>query len=513
MARRVRRGARLYPPCAGNPLSWRDCVDHIVLNKRSLYDSLHDLRVGRRRDEDMESGIDQLSEPVGGRRYEVVLLGEKEHFKSIFEAIRSLRSLSSLIPIEAEAWISSVEANFFARSQDASAYEIIVRNEAFVANNRDMSDSYAESLNITCWDFRGIADAFVSKFYAIKKNDLKNVPRHERGTWEDLKPLRTNDTKSSGEKRKLSFVEQDINEDIVHLAVASDLLQLPGLKALVRSAYKNTRFPSKVVFHIFQLVKDGEDAFISKTLDLGSLTSFVEQVGGPALRVYNFSQREVDVYVNEHYVGDVGSVKRRENDLRSPENYVRFLLADRLSDVKRVCYVDTDIIIQGDIVDFAKRVHFRGGENGNHPVTLAAFPRPSDKIGDKVRRILREHSIDPAPAFPGFNAGILFIDLEKWRSENTTTTMQKLCRLNGRCRLWTMLGSQSPWLVMFTGDRFQHLDKTLMVGELGNNPKDHPKIKRISPSAIFLHWSGSNKPWAEDGRYLEYWHPYSADDV
>ena len=56
-------------------------------------------------------------------------------------------------------------------------------------------------------------------------------------------------------------------------------------------------------------MKDGvDDAFISKTLNLGSLASFVEKVGGPALREYNFSQREIEVYTS-----NIISTLRSEN--------------------------------------------------------------------------------------------------------------------------------------------------------------------------------------------------------
>ena len=300
--------------------------------------------------------------------------------------------------------------------------------------------------------------------------------------------------------------------DLVHLVVASNLAQLPGLRALVRSAYKNTKTPSKLQFHIFQQSNNFTESGGQRngSLDLESLHMFVREVGGQPLRLHYFRKEEVEMYINEHYIGDAGNVKRRENDLRSPENYVRFILADRL-EARKVGYLDTDIIIQGDVVEFANQLSFKGGDRGERAVILAAFPRHADKIGDKVRKILRNHNIDPAPPFPGFNAGIMFIDLQKWRAENITEKMGRICRLNGKMRLWTKLGSQSPWLVMFTGDRFQHLDKSLMIGELGNNPVDHPQLKQINPKAMFLHWSGSNKPWADNARYLEFWSPYSID--
>jgi hypothetical protein len=298
-------------------------------------------------------------------------------------------------------------------------------------------------------------------------------------------------------------------DQYVHLAVSSDAPQLPGMKALIRSAYINSKTPERIVFHIFQ--QGGEGA--PPPLDLSAVQSWLPSQGIPssALQVHDFSRQDVDVYINEHYIGDATDAKRKENDLRSPENYARFILADRLPNVKRVAYLDTDIVLQGDIVPFLSELAFKGslGDYQDKPVTLAAFPRDADKIGDKVRKVLRENGMDPPPGLPGFNAGILLIDLEKWRRDGDTERMQKLCRLNSKYKLWTKLGSQSPWLASFGGDRFQQLDGALMVGEMGRNPKDHPGEKKVSASALFLHWSGSHKPWARGGRYMKYWTPYS----
>ena len=50
-----------------------------------------------------------------------------------------------------------------------------------------------------------------------------------------------------------------VNGEVAHMAAASDLTQLSGLKALVYSAYMNTRSPASLVFHIFVLYEVEEN--------------------------------------------------------------------------------------------------------------------------------------------------------------------------------------------------------------------------------------------------------------
>ena len=81
--------------------------------------------------------------------------------------------------------------------------------------------------------------------------------------------------------------------DLVHLVVASNLAQLPGLRTLVQSAYKSIKTPSKLHFHIVWQIDNYAEPRGPRNgpLDLESLHTFVREVGGQPLRLHYFRKR------------------------------------------------------------------------------------------------------------------------------------------------------------------------------------------------------------------------------
>ena len=245
--------------------------------------------------------------------------------------------------------------------------------------------------------------------------------------------------------------------EMIHVCLAADKEHVQGVQAVINSMRRNTKTPENIKVHMFELGTD-------------------------------FTEEEVKPYLNTHF-------EDRENrgNLQSAQNYVRFLLARKLPTVDKCWWLDADTIVQGDIVEFSRSLVLNK--------LVAAFPRPSVFISNTAKPILKKAGFNVES--PGFNAGIVYINLAMWREKDIDTSARKICELNRKHGLWTNYGSQPPLQILAGGSSFLQLNKEEYVGGLG-----YIKGINATASAMFLHWNGKHKPWLPDGMYKQLWEPY-----
>lgn len=283
-----------------------------------------------------------------------------------------------------------------------------------------------------------------------------------------------NDTRPSSHFRD---PETSSTSSDVHVAMGSGAEHWVGLRAAVVSMVNNTKTPENLHVHIFLL---------------DSNRTGVMRLSGAHLHFHSFSDADVQPYTNNHFSRTSGG------DLKSPYNFVRFLLHERLLNVSSCLWLDSDIIVAGDVVAFVSQIAIN--------MALAAFPRSLVQPTNDAYRKLREAGIYVADPAPGFNAGVLLFNLDAWRTQNADVVIRRICSLNEQMNLWPLFGSQPPLLMLYGGDRFQHLNSSLFVGGLGHAAVSDVRIKQ----GLFLHWSGSGKPWQPNGKHKKWWALYDA---
>ena len=263
----------------------------------------------------------------------------------------------------------------------------------------------------------------------------------------------------------------------VHIAVAADVTQRKGMLALMNSIQSNTACPQLLVFHVFG------QALSSTFQGITILSHDLPPV--PVL----------SRFINHQY--DEFSFPR--GNLKALENYVRFLLADILKDVHSCWWLDSDIIVQGDLNLLTQKLTIHHSTSN---AILAAFPRKRKGFTKKAFHRLQYLGIDVHFPSATFNAGILYLNLATWRERNLTSTLEAIAHVNARESLYPDSGSQPP-LQLAVGDMFETIPSTF-IGRLG-----YKTGVNIDPAAMFLHWNGQHEPWLPTGKYVAYWEAYA----
>lgn len=176
--------------------------------------------------------------------------------------------------------------------------------------------------------------------------------------------------------------------------------------------------------------------------------------------------------------------------LDQPLNYARIYLADIIpSDVKRVIYLDSDLVVVDDIaklweVDLEDKV-------------LAA---PEYCHANFTKYFTDLFWIDPALAriFRGrracyFNTGVMVVDVDKWRQGRYTQKVEEWMGVQKQKRIYH-LGSLPPFLLVLAGN-IKGVDHRWNQHGLGGDNIEG-KCRSLHPGPIsLLHWSGKGKPW------------------
>lgn len=240
----------------------------------------------------------------------------------------------------------------------------------------------------------------------------------------------------------------------IHIATAIDDSYCRHLAVMLRSLFENKTLDYEI--HLY-ILNSGLSARVKNTL-CDSTQEYPLQI---------------------HYVPVDRSVYHglAEQPHISLEAYFRIHLPELLSeDVKKVIYMDPDIIIKEDLYEL-----------WNIDISDYVLGAVEWAFGDDRMSVL---SIPEQYGY--FNAGVLLINLEKWRKEHTTK------------QVWDYL-NHNP-------DKIRHMDQdalnaVLYDSRLGLDPKwnyttGHLLKLRLDITPAVIHFSGPRKPWTQ-GHPLE----------
>ena len=154
----------------------------------------------------------------------------------------------------------------------------------------------------------------------------------------------------------------------------------------------------------------------------------------------------------------------RLNDI----TYVRYGLGEILPDVAKVIYLDADILLDGDIKELWD-VSLEGQTVGvveDHSLMAQSREATLDLVSQAY-----------------FNAGVMVIDLEKWRKDKT---FEKLLKVHASRDNWEY--NDQDVLNIVLDQKVQYLDAKF-------NAQTYSLAHREIIAPLIIHFTGQEKPW------------------
>ena len=191
----------------------------------------------------------------------------------------------------------------------------------------------------------------------------------------------------------------------------------------------------------------------------------------------------VEFPILEAEIEKISSFTLKEHLTRG--TYYRFFIQEFLpSDIEKIIYLDGDIIVNGSLAELYN-------VDLTHHL-LAAVPQIEE--GNPERLGLPSGS-------KYFNAGVLVINLKKWRAEDISTRLITYSEENQNTIQWP---SQDPLNAVASGQWIE-LPKKFNYYH-GFAKSRNGQYKHVKP--LIVHYSGSIKPWQYRGSHpykLLYW--------
>ncbi|KAL7198830.1 hypothetical protein ACSBR2_021181 [Camellia fascicularis] len=255
----------------------------------------------------------------------------------------------------------------------------------------------------------------------------------------------------------------------IHVAMTLDANYLRGTIAAVFSILQHSTCPENVVFH-----------FLWSHFDPEIHSSIKSTFPYLNFKLYLFQTNRVRDKISK-------SIRQA---LDQPLNYARIYLADIISiDVKRVIYLDSDLVMVDDItklweVELGDKVlaapeycHANFTKYFTH--AFWSDVELSGTFGDRQ------------PCY--FNTGVMVVDVDKWREGNYTRRVEDWMAIQKHKRIYH-LGSLPPFLLVLAGNIKGINHRWNQHGLGGDNIEG--KCRSLHPGPIsLLHWSGKGKPW------------------
>ncbi|OLP89964.1 Glycosyltransferase 8 domain-containing protein 1 [Symbiodinium microadriaticum] len=276
----------------------------------------------------------------------------------------------------------------------------------------------------------------------------------------------------------------------VHVALSGDDRHMEGLLAALQSLVLGVSDARRVCVHVFALQQ--ELSGLKAALGCSFKDRLAEDeadpdglfVGGVAVRIHIFTESEV---LSDEMAVDAG-VTVEAGDLNAPHNFVRFHLGKWIPYAQRIVYLDTDVIVKGDVCELHDSVFHH-----SHTVSgkvLAAVPRRHLPLSFYLKVFSPRMPIWVPSSAPSFNAGVMVIDMLAWAEHNVTGEVLAWARRNKNRDLWRH-GSQPPLLLLLY-DRVEWIADIWNVDGLGHYGN---RSSELISKAKILHWTGPLKPW------------------
>ncbi|CAB4291764.1 unnamed protein product [Prunus armeniaca] len=255
----------------------------------------------------------------------------------------------------------------------------------------------------------------------------------------------------------------------IHIAMTLDSNYLRGTMAAVLSILQHSTCPEFIEFH-----------FLWARFEPEVLSNIKSAFPYLKFNVYRFDSNRVR--------GKISKSIRQALD--QPLNYARIYLADMIpADVKRVLYLDSDLVVVDDVAKLWK-VDLQGKVLAAPEYCHANFSKYftesfwSDQMFSKTFEGRK-------PCY--FNTGVMVVDVEKWRQGEYTKQMEEWMVVQKQKRIYH-LGSLPPFLLVLAGD-IRAVDHRWNQHGLGGDNLEG-KCRSLHPGPIsLLHWSGKGKPW------------------
>lgn len=214
----------------------------------------------------------------------------------------------------------------------------------------------------------------------------------------------------------------------------------------------------------------------------------------------NFEVKEFNknTYENEYnFIKKYLIFKNKNIDVHSNlMNYARIYLPFIFPNSKKSLYLDTDIIIQTDIL---KILDYK---LNNDKYCAAVLKRPQN-IHFKYHEIIPEINFKKINKYIGFNTGVYLFDSEIWRKNNFTEKCKFILKLQLKKNI--MHDGTQPLINLIFYDKTIEIDEKWNVAGAGwSSGLTEDLIKK----AYIIHWSGRQKPWLPNGLWKKYWNKY-----
>ncbi len=251
-----------------------------------------------------------------------------------------------------------------------------------------------------------------------------------------------------------------------------------GLWAAVYSVLQNTRAPERLVIGI---LTDTDLRVPEKLRKFGIKIEVVP---------FDYEKTPVTVLKN-------GNPKRA--DLDTPMVYARFFISRYFPEWDECVYLDTDVIVKSDILDFPQFLDSRFAVGAVKIEEGLSF---ANKTAYELSHPFVAH-IDPTS--PCFNNGVMWMNLKKWREERTYDEKILPWIERQRAGYGVFRGQTQALVNLALYGEICEIDPRWNVRGLG---WEETLSQDLLDSAFILHWTGLKKPWLENGLHQERWAKY-----
>ncbi|KAE8664064.1 putative galacturonosyltransferase 10 [Hibiscus syriacus] len=311
------------------------------------------------------------------------------------------------------------------------------------------------------------------------------------------------------ERKQLDAKLRD--NSLYHFCVFSD--NILASSVVVNSTALNSKNPYMVVFHLvtdeinYAAMKAwfAMNSFWGATVEVQKFDDFkwLNASYVPVLKQLQDAETQ-SYYFSGHNDGRI-PIKFRNPKYLSMLNHLRFYIPEVFPALKKVVFLDDDIVVQKDLSGLFS-IDLNGNVNGAVETCMETFHR-YHKYLNYSHPLIRAH-FDPDAC--GWAFGMNVFDLVEWRKRNVTGIYHYWQERNVDRTLWK-LGTLPPGLLTFYG-LTEALDPSWHVLGLGYTNVD-PKL--LEKGAV-LHFNGNSKPWLKIGiekykplweKYVDYTHP------
>lgn len=265
--------------------------------------------------------------------------------------------------------------------------------------------------------------------------------------------------------------------EILNIVLSMDENNLDGMLTVINSIVTNTKHLDKIVFYL--LVYEDSNEEIKNNLT----RYFVNKI---KYKIEEFIKYPAYVdFLNANM--NITNTNKKFKHISNIMNFARFYLPLIYDNIDFGLYLDSDIVVQVDILDILNNIDI---EN-----TIIASPltKPIDSMQIHEKFGMTGN---------GFNTGVYFLNFKYWRDNNLTQKCEEIM-IEHKITPLFILGTQPIINILFY-EKCINLDKKWNYTGLGSKEYDQAKLAR----QYILHWTGEHKPWNDGGLNKAAWEKY-----